>query len=249
MVPGCNPNQRDFRAFFSADFRSPHVLYYQGFWDRVAFRIFAQNVGRVAHKSWGALQRNSWMDEDLDSWFMHEVLPLTPMLRRFLHHHWRDETDLSDLVQETLVRVYESARNERPRLPKSFIFMVARNLMIDKIRQKRVVSIDRILDFEWSNIVDETPSPEQHTAAREELRLLQDALDKLPRPCRDVVILRKIEGMSQRDVALRLGITEDTVEHLIAKGMRLLKKSVSGSRRPLIGAARRYVALETSRSQ
>lgn len=189
------------------------------------------------------------MDADLDNWFMHEVLPLTSTLRRFLRLHWRDKTDISDLVQETLVRVYESARNERPRLPKPFIFMVARNLMIDKIRQKRVVSIDRMLDFEWANIVDDTPSPEQHAAAREELRLLQDALGELPQPCRDVVILRKIEGISQHDVAARLGITEDNVEHLIAKGMRLLKKSVYGSRRPLIGAARRYLVLEASKSR
>ncbi len=180
---------------------------------------------------------------------MHEVFPLTPALHRFLRLHWRDESDVSDLVQETLVRVYEAAREERPRLPKPFIFMVARNLMIDKIRQKRVVPIDRMLDFEWSNIVDETPSPEQHTAAREELRLLQIALGELPQPCRDVVMLRKIEGISQRDVAQRLGLTEDNVEHLIAKGMRLLKKTVYGSRRPLVGAARRYLALETSKSR
>jgi len=180
---------------------------------------------------------------------MQEVLPLTPTLRRFMRLHWRDESDVADLVQETLVRVYESARNERPRLPQPFLFMVARNLMVDKIRQKRVVSIDRMLDFEWSNIVDDTPSPEQHTAAREELRLLQDALGELPQPCRDIVMLRKIEGISQRDVAQRLGLTEDAVEHLIAKGMRLLKKSVYGSRRPIIGAARRYLALETTKSQ
>jgi len=189
------------------------------------------------------------MDGDLDDWFMREVLPLMPALQRFLRLHWRDDSDVSDLLQETLVRVYESARDERPRLPKPFIFMVARNLMIDKIRQKRVVPIDRIFDFEWSNIVDETPSPEQHTAAREELRLLQAALGELPQPCRDVVMLRKIDGISQREVAQRLLITEDTVEHLLAKGIRLLKKSVYGSRRPIIGAARRYFALETSKTR
>jgi RNA polymerase sigma factor (sigma-70 family) len=189
------------------------------------------------------------MNGDLDDWFVSEILPLRPALQRFLRLHWHDEADTSDLLQETLVRVYEAARDNRPRLPKPFVFMVARNLMIDKIRQKQVVSIDRMQDFEWSNIIDEAPSPEQYTAAREELRLLQEALDELPQPCKQVVMLRKIEGISQSDVARRLDITEDAVEHLVAKGIRLLKKSIYGSRRPLIGAARRYLALETFKAK
>lgn len=188
------------------------------------------------------------MEMDLDEWFMSEILPLRPMLLRYLHLRWRSEDDLPDLVQETLTRVYEAARAERPMAPRPFVFMIARNLMIDKVRRTQVVSIDRLADFEWSNLADDTPSPEQYAAAREELNLLRDALNALPPTCRDVVVLRKVEGLSQRETAHRLGFSEETVEHLVAKGMRLLKKAVYGTRRPLIDGARRYIALRTSKT-
>ena len=54
------------------------------------------------------------------------------------------------------------------------------------------------------------------------LRRLADALDRLPDRCREVVWLRRVEELSQKDVASRLGISEKTVEKHIAKGMRLL---------------------------
>jgi RNA polymerase sigma factor (sigma-70 family) len=69
--------------------------------------------------------------------------------------------------------------------------------------------------------VDEL-TPERHASGRAELRLLQVALDALPPRCREVVEMRKVEGLSQRDVAARLGITEDTVERQVANGMRAL---------------------------
>ncbi len=187
------------------------------------------------------------MEKDLDEWFMSEILPLRPALLRYLHLRWRNENDVPDLIQETLTRVYEAARSERPLAPRPFVFTIARNLMIDKVRRAQVVAIDRIADFEWSNLADDMPSPEQHTAAHEELSLLRDALAALPHPCRDVVELRKIEGLSQRETAHHLGISEEAVEHLVAKGVRLLKKAVYGTRRPLIDSARRYIALRTSR--
>ena len=51
---------------------------------------------------------------------------------------------------------------------------------------------------------------------------LSDAFDRLPDRCREVVWLRRVEELSQKEVAMRLGISEKTVEKHIAKGMRLL---------------------------
>jgi len=65
-------------------------------------------------------------------------------------------------------------------------------------------------------------TPERHASGRAELRLLERALDALPARCREVVRLRKIDGLSQREVAAQMGIAEDTVEKQIAKGMRAL---------------------------
>ena len=55
------------------------------------------------------------------------------------------------------------------------------------------------------------------------------AFDRLPDRCREVVWLRRVEDLSQKEVAVRLGISEKTVEKHIAKGMRLLADHLHGS--------------------
>jgi RNA polymerase sigma-70 factor (ECF subfamily) len=179
-------------------------------------------------------------DQTIDDWFMQEVLPLEPMLTRFLQRNWRNDAEIGDLRQEAYARVYEAAKRERPQLIKPFLFQIARNLMIDRLRRQSVVSLESMADVDWLNVSDDRPSAETYVAARQELRLLQAALDKLPPRCRQVVLMRKVEGFSQREVAKEMGITIETVENQVAKGMRLLAQAVGGRRDAVTAQARRY---------
>jgi RNA polymerase sigma-70 factor (ECF subfamily) len=162
------------------------------------------------------------MPTDLDDWFVREVLPLEGALMRYLRRNWRDATELPDLRQEVYVRLYEAARKGLPDAVSPFLFATARNLLIDRARRAQIVSIETWADLEVSEMVADDLSPERHASGRSELQLLQEALEELPARCREVVQLRKIDGMSQREVAAHMGIQEDTVEKQIAKGMRAL---------------------------
>ena len=186
--------------------------------------------------------------QHIDEWFIQEVLPLEAMLTRFLQRNWRNEGEIADLRQETYARVYEAAQREKPGLVKPFLFQVARNLIIDRLRKQNVVSLDTMADFEWLNVSDEAPSSEAFVAARQELRLLQEALDGLPARCRQVVVLRKIEGLPQKEVAARMGITTETVENQVAKGMRLLAQALGGRRGAVTAQGRRYNFLRRPRN-
>jgi RNA polymerase sigma-70 factor (ECF subfamily) len=179
-------------------------------------------------------------EQPIDQWFMREVLPLEPMLTRFLQRNWRNDAEISDLRQEAYARVYEAAQRERPLLVKPFLFQITRNLMIDRLRRQSVVSLESMTDFEWLNVSDDKPSSEAYVAARQELRLLQTALDALPPRCRQVVLMRKVEGLSQKEVAKRMGITIETVENQVAKGMRLLAQALGDRRGAVTTEARRY---------
>jgi RNA polymerase sigma factor (sigma-70 family) len=179
-------------------------------------------------------------EQPIDQWFMREVLPLEPMLTRFLQRNWRHEADIGDLRQEAYARVYEAAQRERPLLVKPFLFQITRNLMIDRLRRQSVVSLESMTDFEWLNVSDDKPSSEAYVAARQELRLLQAALDALPPRCRQVVLMRKVEGLSQKVVAKRMGIAIETVENQVAKGMRLLAQALGDRRGAVTTEARRY---------
>jgi RNA polymerase sigma-70 factor (ECF subfamily) len=64
--------------------------------------------------------------------------------------------------------------------------------------------------------------------AREELRRLQLALDKLPRRLRAPVVMRKIDGLSRREIAQRLGVSEKTVEKQLTQGVRALADILYG---------------------
>lgn len=128
------------------------------------------------------------------------------------------------------MRVYEAARKRRPHSPKSFLFTTARHLMADRVRRSRVVSMEAIGDLDDLNVPVEDVSPEQRLQARQELMKLARAFSVLPPKCREVVWLRRVDELSQREVASRLNITEKTVESHIVKGTRLLADLLFGKK-------------------
>lgn len=164
---------------------------------------------------------------EVDHWFVAQILPLEPMLMRLLRRYWKQPNDLPDFRQEIYVRVYETAQREGP--PKDageYLYTCARNLLIDRARHAQVVSIDTFAELEEADHPVDPFSPERVVGARGELRLLEAALNELPPRCREVVSLRKIDGLSQRDIAERMGISEGTVEKQITLGIRALAESL-----------------------
>ena len=162
------------------------------------------------------------MPAALDSWFVREILVHEQALERYLRRCWRHPDEVHDLRQDTYVRVYEAAARALPRSPKSFLFTTARNLMTDRLRRAKVVSIVPMGDFDGLNVLVEDISPEREFSGRQVLARLADAFDRLPDRCREAVWLRRVEDLPQRAVAQRMGVSEKTVEKHLAKGMRLM---------------------------
>lgn len=158
----------------------------------------------------------------VDDWFVREVLPLEPALLRFLRRNWRNESEILDLRQELYVRLYEAAREGLPTHTRAFVFTAARNLLINHVRRERIVSMEAVADLDSLGQAMDSITPEQQVSSREELRRLQLGLEGLPPRCRQVVMLRRIDGLSQRDVAAQLGISESAVEKHMMNGMRAL---------------------------
>lgn len=160
--------------------------------------------------------------EPLDSWFKREILVHEAMLFRYLLRVWPRKDEVPDLRQEVYARVYQAAVDARPSSPRSFLFTTAHNLMADRIRHERVVSIEAVGDIEALAVSVEELSTEQLVSAREELARLAAALDRLPPRCREVVWLRRVEGLSQKEAAQALGISVKAIEQHMSKGARLL---------------------------
>jgi len=158
----------------------------------------------------------------VNAWFVREVLPLEGLLLKFLRRGWRNESDIKDLCQDVYVEVYEAAQLEIPQSAKAFVFAVARNILVDRIRREQIVSIEAVADLETLGLTADEPGPDKTAIARQELRRLQQALERMPHRWRDTVVMRKIQGMSRPEIALRLGIAEPTVSQHLAAGMRAL---------------------------
>lgn len=165
---------------------------------------------------------------EIDRWFAAEILPHEAALNRYIRRVWSRPEDVADLRQEIYVRIYQSALRVRPSVPKAFLFTTARNLLSDRIRHGRVVSIDYTQDLEALNVLVDELTPDRRTSARQELRRLSDAFDKLSDQMRDIIWLRRIEGLSQHEAARRLGIKEKTLAGYLSKGLRKLARHVLG---------------------
>lgn len=170
------------------------------------------------------------MEESLDVWFKREILVHEQALVRFIRRRWlRNAEEVIDLRQETYARVLEAAGVSRPTAPRSFLFATAKHLISDRIRRQRVVSIDTVGDLETLNVVTDDVSPERQNVARQELRMLARAFDSLPPKCREIVWLRRVEQLSQREVASRLQIAHKTVEGHLTKGLKRLADALFSS--------------------
>lgn len=168
------------------------------------------------------------MGNRLDTWFIREVLVHEPALMCFLRRNWRDHDEITDLRQEVYARVYEAAMRRLPDSPKSFLFATARNLLVDRVRHQRIVPITAVGDIEPLNVMEDELEPARWLGGREALVRLARALDRLPDRCREVIWLRRVEDLPQKEIARRLGISEKTVEKHIAKGSRMLADHFHG---------------------
>jgi RNA polymerase sigma-70 factor (ECF subfamily) len=90
------------------------------------------------------------------------------------------------------------------------------------VRREHVVPIEAVADVDALGVAMDSPGPDRTVIARDELRRLQSALDRLPDRCREAVILSRIEGLTGREIAERMGVTESTVSIHLANGVRAL---------------------------
>lgn len=162
------------------------------------------------------------MDESLANWFSREILPLESDLLRYLARAWPRGAEVEDLRQEIFLRVYQAARQSRPQSPRGFLFRTAYHLLIDRVRHARVVSIEATGDIEELNVLVDEISPEQRVGARQDLKRLARGFDMLPPRCREVIWMRRVLGVSQKEAAQQLGVQEKAIEKQVARGVRLL---------------------------
>ncbi|WP_372784547.1 RNA polymerase sigma factor [Phenylobacterium sp.] len=163
---------------------------------------------------------------DRASWLACHILPHEPALRAWLHRRRVDGLETDDIVQETYAVLAGLAAVEHIDSPRAYAFQTAQSIILRHLRRARIVRIDAIGDIDLLGAAIDEPSPERQASSRQELRRVTELIAGLPAKCREAFTLRKIEGLSQRDVARRMGISENTVEKHIGRALRTLMSTM-----------------------
>lgn len=162
------------------------------------------------------------VSDDRAVWLARHVLPHEAALRAWVMR-WRIEGLLvDDVVQETYAVLASRASVEDIRNPRSYFFQTARSVILMHLRRSRVVSIRAVEDIDRIGAAADEPSPEQRVSDREELHQLATAIAELPELGRQALLLRVVDGLSQREVGERMGISENAAQKHIAKSIHLL---------------------------
>jgi len=159
-------------------------------------------------------------NSDRAQWFVEEVQQHERSLRTYLHSSFPAVRDVDDIVQESFLRVWRAKASHPIITAKAFLFQVARHLAIDRMRREKISPIVTVIDSHSLSVLDDRPDAAQAACTNHEIRLLADAIDALPARCREIVILRKLKGVSQKEIAARLGISEQTVQVQAARGLK-----------------------------
>lgn len=139
-------------------------------------------------------------------------------LRRYVQRLVRSSDVADEIVQEAFLRTYERA--DRVDTPRAFLFSIARNLAWKFRRHQKVAATDSVGDFDDSRVVPNTVSSETQVLADEEVRLLTQAVERLPPQCRAAFTLKVFYACTYQEIADRLGISIRTVEKHLARGTR-----------------------------
>lgn len=146
-------------------------------------------------------------------------------LRRYLAHLLGNTAEAQDVAHDAYMRVYPTVTREEIERPEALLYVTARRLAINRLKRR---SISPLAPPGSSLETAASPSPgvAQQVMARQELQLLEAAIAQLPKGCRAVLLLRKVERLSHREIADRLGIAISTVEKQHARALRLLKAAL-----------------------
>lgn len=155
-------------------------------------------------------------------WLARHILPHEAALRAWLRSRPTGGLDIDDIVQESYAILANLKSVAQIRSPRAYFFQVAHSVVLQHVRHSRIVPIELMAEIEASGINSDENVPERLAGNREQLSRVAELLARLPHKCRQAFVMRKIDGLSQKEIASAMDISESTVEKHIGKGLKLL---------------------------
>lgn len=151
----------------------------------------------------------------ISSAFLKHKSSLMHYISRFIRH----PQDIEDIVHETFLRTYAAEINTQIHSPRAFLFKTAKNLALKHLDKCSYRLTDYIGDIESLEVSVDEISAEKRVDSQEQFAEFCRAVRTLPLQCRRAFILRKVYGLSHKEISEQLGISISTVEKHLASGI------------------------------
>jgi len=153
------------------------------------------------------------------------------MLRAWLRSRFPSEGDIDDIIHDADIRLLRARTTSEVLSPKAFLFTTARNLARDRFRHRCVARTEPLVENEALSVLEEGEGIPETIARHQELEMLTQAIQSLPARCRQIFTLRKVDGLSQGQIARQMGISECTVSAQLTIGVHKCTEFMAGYRR------------------
>ena len=164
---------------------------------------------------------------EIVAWVAGNVIPHEAALRARLRRMVVEGEEIDDIVQEAYLNIARLKSVKHIRDGRGYLFTTARMVMLQRIRRNRIVRFDRLTEAHTLALEDDDPGPERRVAARRELARVRRLIEGLPPRCREIFELRRVQGVSQREIAERLDVPEHTVEQQAVRGLKLILQAIA----------------------
>jgi RNA polymerase sigma-70 factor (ECF subfamily) len=157
------------------------------------------------------------------------VIPQEQKVRGALRRLGVVESDIDDLIQDAYCRLAMLKSVDHIDRAGAYFMQIVKNAWRDSLRRARVVCLEDFTENAPQFVEDDAADVEAAVFAREQLGLIEALLKTLPERCRTIFTWKRVEGMSQRDIARRLGVSENVVENDVQKALRAIQRTLRDS--------------------
>lgn len=140
-------------------------------------------------------------------------------LKKFLSRYLYNQQDIDDVAQETYLRAYQAEQKKDIEQPKAFLFSIARNIALTELTKKTRQIVDTIADLDDLVVTPGEATVENEIEAQQRLGIYCEAVAALPEQCRRAYLLRKIHGLSHKEIAGHMNLTVSSIEKHLSKGV------------------------------
>jgi RNA polymerase sigma-70 factor (ECF subfamily) len=161
--------------------------------------------------------------------FRERILPLLDDAYAFARFLSRDATLADDIVQDAFLKAWRSFGAYRDGSAKAWLFAIVRSSFLTLARSRRQSEV--AADEEIETAVDDAPTPEGLLLREAADAAVRAAVEALPEPFREAIVLRELQDLSYREISDVTGAPIGTVMSRLARARRMLALALAGERR------------------